>query len=95
MIMAIYNVCMVYFLFSDEIAKQLISCKAKLLIGSVDGYPVLQAALNKLKSPIKIISIKANDSQSIPAGTIDFQELIRTTGKTLKRIYRANLKHLI
>lgn len=67
---------------SDEIAKQLISCKAKLLIGSVEGYPALQAALNKLQTSIKLISIKATDDQSIPAGTIDFQELIKTTGKT-------------
>lgn len=67
---------------SDEIAKQLISCKAKLLIGSVEGYPALQAALNKLQTPIKLISIKATDDQTIPAGTIDFQELIKTTGKT-------------
>lgn len=71
-----------YALFiSDEIAKQLISCKAKLLIGSVEGYPALRAALNKLQTPIKLISIKATDDQSIPAGTIDFQELIKSTGK--------------
>lgn len=65
---------------ADEIATQLSGSEAKLVIGTVEGFPVLQAAINKLKKPIKIVIIKTTKEQTIPSGSIDFQELIQSKG---------------
>ncbi|XP_037036735.1 probable 4-coumarate--CoA ligase 1 [Bradysia coprophila] len=63
---------------SDEICKQLLSSGAKLIIGIPEIHSVLQTAIAQTKKPIKIISIKTTEDQSLPADAINFYELIRT-----------------
>ncbi len=65
---------------SDEIAKQLLNSGAKLIISIPEIHSILQAAVAQTKKPIKIISIKTSESQSLPADAINFYELIRTNG---------------
>lgn len=67
-------------------AKQIASCDAKILIGTVDSNSVLQEALNLLPSPIPLVSIRTKTEQTIPNGSIDFAQLMDTSGK-----YRAIL----
>lgn len=65
---------------ANEIAKQLIDSKAKLLIGLVENYPTLIKAVAISKKDVKVICVKSTESESIPDGTINFFELLDTKG---------------
>lgn len=67
-------------LISDEICKQLLSSGAKIVFSIPEIHSILQAAVAQTKKPIKIISIKTSENQSLPADAINFYELIRTKG---------------
>lgn len=74
----------VIFLFiADEIERQLKLSDARVLIGSPEAYEKLQQAVQLLKKDIPIICAKTEVDLPIPAGAIDFQELVNTSGKCL------------
>lgn len=68
---------------ANEIAKQLVDSKAKFLIGTVDGYPILKEAIEKSKLSIRIACVKSSPEQSMPDGAIDFAELSDLSGISL------------
>lgn len=67
---------MKFYFILDEISKQLINSNAKILIGSADNYEVLAKAVKQTQKPIKIICTKFKMNETIPEGSIDFNELI-------------------
>lgn len=69
--------------FLDEISKQLLSSGAQIIFGVPENHSILQTAVAQTKKPIKIISIKTSEDQSLPADAINFYELIRTKGLCL------------
>lgn len=68
---------------SDEISKQLLQSKAKILIGSIEGHSVLKEAVEKAKLNIRIVCAKSSPEQSMPDGAIDLAELSDPTGISL------------
>lgn len=47
----------------------------------MEGYKTLQEAIKKTNLAIKCVTIKTKQQQTIPENTIDFNDLIRTSGK--------------
>lgn len=45
-------------------------------MGSVDNYKTLVEAIKIAQKPMKIVCIKLNPADTLPAGALDFQELI-------------------
>lgn len=62
--------------FLEEMARQLIDSDAKIIFGLGSMSKVLQAAVALTKLPIKIVYAKSIDSEILPAGGIDINELI-------------------
>lgn len=66
---------------SEEISRQLSDCQPKAIFCLVDNYGVVKNACDHAKQPnIKIIAIKANSTDSLPSGAIDFSELTNAQG---------------
>lgn len=70
----------------DEISRQLVNSKAKMLIGSIEAYPILKSAVEKSKQNIRIVCVKSSPEQSMPMGAIDFAELSDPTGISLTMV---------
>lgn len=68
-------------LLLEEIARQLNNSSAQILFGLASYSAVLQEAVALTKRPVRVIYVKESDSESLPAGGIDFNELISTDGK--------------
>lgn len=64
---------------ADEIGRQLTMSNAKCVIGTVKYYKVLKEACAIAKKNLPIIVIPTDKTDSIPAGAIDFFQLINTT----------------
>lgn len=77
------NIFYIIFLYIDEVAKQIASCDAKILIGTVDSTPILEEAIKQLPHQLSLLSIRTKNDQTIPNGTIDFSQLMSTTGEYL------------
>lgn len=77
---------------ADEIAKQLVVSKTKILVGLVAGHAILQDAINKSELPIRLVCIKLSPDESMPQGAIDFKELIDTQGISLKMLVDPKIK---
>lgn len=65
---------------SDEISKQMINSDTKVVIGTSDIYDKLLKAVQLSKRDIKIMIVKMESGESLPANVIDFNEMIDTTG---------------
>lgn len=63
---------------ADEIARQLTFSNAKFLVGSVQGYGTLREACQLAGKPMPIAVVRSTEGESLPAGAIDFFELIST-----------------
>lgn len=59
----------------------MIDSQTDAIIGTVSNIKVLQEACNLAKRNIKIICLKTEAGDSIPEGTIDFNELISLKGE--------------
>lgn len=70
-----------FVLLSEEIARQLNNSNAQILFGLASYSAVLEEAVALAKRPIRVIYVKETESESFPAGGIDFNELISTDGK--------------
>lgn len=66
---------------AEEIARQLNDSNPKVIFGLSSAAKVLQEAVALTKRPIKIIYAKLTESESLPAGGIDLNELSSTNGK--------------
>lgn len=68
------------FVITEEISRQLLASNAKLIIGTAADHPTLLAAVQKTRSPIKIVCVRQTADESLPVGAIDFAELSRIDG---------------
>jgi 4-coumarate--CoA ligase len=59
---------------SEEICRQLTDSSAKALITLVDLWGTANASCQLLKKPLPILTIKTEQGQSLPRGSIDFRE---------------------
>ncbi|EDW06797.2 LOW QUALITY PROTEIN: uncharacterized protein Dmoj_GI15371 [Drosophila mojavensis] len=62
----------------DEISRQLTFSNAKFLVGSVPGYAALREACQLAGKQIPIAVVRSSETELLPAGAIDFFELIST-----------------
>ncbi|KAH8394430.1 hypothetical protein KR222_005231 [Zaprionus bogoriensis] len=62
----------------DEIARQLTFSQAKFLVGTVQGYGTLREACKLAGKHIPIAVVRTSKDESLPAGAIDFFEVIST-----------------
>lgn len=58
-------------MISDEVGRQLMNSKAKIIITTMECYPEVKKALDEIKKPIRIIITESDD---VPPGTIKFAE---------------------
>ena len=72
--------------FTEEIAKQLIDSGAKVIFGQVQMSKTLEEAVMMSKMDVKIVYVKENESDTIPASGVSFSELIDTRGKIVHTI---------
>lgn len=63
---------------SDEIARQLTFSDAKFLVGSAQGYGTLREACQLAGKQIPIAVVRCTAGESLPAGAIDFFEVMST-----------------
>ncbi|ALC48836.1 pdgy [Drosophila busckii] len=63
---------------AEEIARQLNFSEAKFLVGSVGGFNTLREACQLTKKQIPIAVVRSTAQESLPAGAIDFMDLIST-----------------
>lgn len=59
---------------------------AKILFGLASYSSVLQEAVALTKRPIRVAYVKESQGESLPAGGIDFNELISTDGKKVTEV---------
>lgn len=74
-----------FFFFSEEISRQLNNSSAKVIFGLASMSSVLQEAVEMTKQPIRIVYAKEVESEALPAGGIDLDELISTKGEFRQR----------
>lgn len=70
-------------MFAEEISRQLINSDAQLLFGLASMSGVLNEAVAMTKRPIRIVYVKENRDEALPAGGINLQDLISTDGENL------------
>lgn len=58
-----------FFVFLDEIAKQLKDANAKLIITMTDMYQTLDAATKLLQKKMPIVVLKSKQDSSVPPGS--------------------------
>lgn len=81
---------------SEEISRQLISCKPKILFCLTDNVDVVRRACTIAKQPdIKVIAIQAQEDRHCPSNTISFTELINTQSKVSQDKIIENILHLL
>ena len=69
---------------SEEISRQMLSCRPKAIICHADNVDVMRKACALAQQPdIKLITIQSNQNNSKPNETICFSELINTDGKSI------------
>lgn len=69
------------FFSTDEIQRQLEDSNAKAIVGTPKIYRTIKEAIKNSKKDIKIICIKTDEDESLPSGTINFNDLINTKSK--------------
>lgn len=70
-----------FFTLAEEISRQLTNSGATIVFGLASMAKTLQQAVELTKRPIKTIYVKGTEVESLPAGGIDLQDLITTTGE--------------
>ncbi|KAJ6636980.1 4-coumarate--CoA ligase 4, partial [Pseudolycoriella hygida] len=63
---------------AEEISRQLISSKPKIVFALAETYKTIKAAAEIAKISIEIVIVKNNNSEDDPSGTINFSQLIST-----------------
>lgn len=69
------------FIFAEEISRQLDNSDAKIIFGLASMSKTLQQAVEITQRPIRIIYVKQSESEPLPSGGIDLDDLISTTGE--------------
>lgn len=64
----------------EEIARQLISSRPKIIFTLAETYQTIKAATEIAKQTVEIVTIKYSNTQGTPSGAIDFSELMNTSG---------------
>lgn len=72
-------------LFAEEISRQLNNSDAKIIFGLASMSKTLKQAVEMTKRPIRIIYVKAIETELLPAGGIDLQDLTATTGEIYEK----------
>lgn len=71
---------------SEEISRQLISCRPKAIFCLVDNFDVVKKACLLAQQPdIKVIAINSSSDDSFHNGAIKFNELINLNGKQTRQ----------
>lgn len=72
---------------SEEISRQLTSCRPKAIFCLVDNFDVVKKACALAQQPdIKVIAIKSESHTPIPNDAINFNDLISVQGKQRQNI---------
>ncbi|KAK4886683.1 hypothetical protein RN001_002954 [Aquatica leii] len=69
------------FYTADEISKQLVSCKPKVIFTYNGLYPTIKKALSIAKQAIPIVIVKTAVDEQLPRETIDFKSIIQGNTK--------------
>lgn len=68
---------------SEEISRNLISCKPKAIFCLTDNYEVIKnACLLAQQAKTKVIAIKSKPSDPLSDGMINFEDLINPSGNS-------------
>lgn len=65
----------------EEVQRQLSLSGAKLIVGLSTSYDVLSKAVSGTQTDIPVVCVKFENTDSMPAGAIDFFELIDTSSE--------------
>ena len=69
-----------FFSLQDEISRQLLNSEAQVIFGLSSMSKVLEDAVSLTKKSIRIIYVKESQSEALPVGGVDFNELINFKG---------------
>lgn len=75
--MTIYNELLTIL---DEISRQLISSKPKIIFTLPETYKTVKMATEIAKQSVEVVTIKYGSSQDVHSDAINFTELIDTSG---------------
>lgn len=74
------KICSERLIILDEISRQLISSKPKIIFTLPDTYNTVKLATEIAKQSMEIVTIKYGSNQDVPSDAINFSELINTSG---------------
>lgn len=86
MTLSVFNIIIYFSVFLDEISRQLNDSGAKILFGAASMSNILKEAVQKVKTPIKVVYITSSQSEVIPADGIRFDDLIDTNGELYRLV---------
>lgn len=69
-------------LILEEISRQLISSKPKIIFTLPENYETIKTATEITKQSVEIVTIKYGKSQDIPSGAVNFADLTSTSGRS-------------
>ncbi|GAB0092995.1 4-coumarate--CoA ligase [Sergentomyia squamirostris] len=81
----------------DEICRQLLDADAEFVVTTVDRFSAVQEACALAKKLIRIAAVRTDASQSLPAGAIDFFDLINPMGVDFSslRVPNASIEDIV